>query len=121
MKAEDLRDVQRVLWAAADDMRANSSLAPAEYRGPVRGQLTTELGNRVDLEPGASSWLSHPLATTRAVRARSYCPAWPSTLESASSHVTHRDAMTDTTTNVIGYVKFTAALIGLVQNDFRTL
>jgi len=58
MKAEDLRDVQRVLWAAADEMRANSSLAPAEYRGPVRGQLTTELGNRVDLEPGALVWLS---------------------------------------------------------------
>jgi hypothetical protein len=57
MKAEDLRDVQRVLWAAADEMRANSSLAPAEYRGPVRGQLTTELGNRVDLEPGALVWL----------------------------------------------------------------
>jgi hypothetical protein len=57
MKAEDLRDVQRVLWAAADDMRANSSLAPAEYRGPVRAQLTTELGNRVDLEPGALVWL----------------------------------------------------------------
>ncbi len=30
MKAEDLRDVQRVLWAAADEMRANSSLGPAE-------------------------------------------------------------------------------------------
>ena len=57
MKAEDLRDVQRVLWAAADEMRANSSLAPAEYRGPVRGQLTTELGNRVGLEPGALVWL----------------------------------------------------------------
>jgi hypothetical protein len=57
MKAEDLRDFQRVLWAAADEMRANSSLAPAEYRGPVRGQLTTDLGNRVDLEPGALVWL----------------------------------------------------------------
>ena len=37
MKAGDLREVQRVLWAAADEMRANSSLAPAEYRGPVLG------------------------------------------------------------------------------------
>ena len=37
MKAEDLKEVQRVLWAAADEMRANSSLAPAEYRGPVLG------------------------------------------------------------------------------------
>ena len=67
MKAEDLRDVQRVLWAAADEMRANSSLAPAEYRGPVRGQLTTELGNRVDLEPGALVWL--PRRSRRQFRA----------------------------------------------------
>jgi type I restriction enzyme M protein len=37
VKAEDLRKVQSVLWAAADEMRANSSLAPAEYRGPVLG------------------------------------------------------------------------------------
>jgi type I restriction enzyme M protein len=35
MKAQDLKQVQRILWAAADEMRANSSLAPAEYRGPV--------------------------------------------------------------------------------------
>jgi len=26
MKAEDLQEVRRVLWAAADEMRANSSL-----------------------------------------------------------------------------------------------
>lgn len=39
MKAEDLRQVQRILWAAADEMRANSSLAPAEYRGPVLGLI----------------------------------------------------------------------------------
>lgn len=37
MKAQDLKEVQRILWAAADEMRANSSLAPAEYRGPVLG------------------------------------------------------------------------------------
>ena len=29
----------RTLWAAADEMRANSSLAPAEYRGPVLGLI----------------------------------------------------------------------------------
>lgn len=28
-----------MLWAAADEMRANSSLAPAEYRGPVLGLI----------------------------------------------------------------------------------
>jgi type I restriction enzyme M protein len=39
VKAEDLKQVQRILWAAADEMRANSSLAPAEYRGPVLGLI----------------------------------------------------------------------------------
>jgi type I restriction enzyme M protein len=39
MKAQDLKQVQRILWAAADEMRANSSLAPAEYRGPVLGLI----------------------------------------------------------------------------------
>lgn len=39
MKAQDLKQVRRILWAAADEMRANSSLAPAEYRGPVLGLI----------------------------------------------------------------------------------
>ena len=39
MKAQDLAQVRRTLWAAADEMRANSTLAPAEYRGPVLGLI----------------------------------------------------------------------------------
>jgi len=35
----DLSDVQRTLWAAADELRANSSLAANEYRGPVLGLI----------------------------------------------------------------------------------
>jgi type I restriction enzyme M protein len=34
----DLADVERRLWAAADALRANSSLTPAEYRGPGFGR-----------------------------------------------------------------------------------
>ena len=39
MKAQDLTQVRRTLWAAADEMRANSSLTPPEYRGPVLGLI----------------------------------------------------------------------------------
>jgi type I restriction enzyme M protein len=39
MKAVDLTQVRRTLWAAADEMRANSSLTPPEYRGPVLGLI----------------------------------------------------------------------------------
>jgi type I restriction enzyme M protein len=35
----DLAEVQRTLWAAADELRANSSLAAHEYRGPVLGLI----------------------------------------------------------------------------------
>jgi len=35
----DLAEVQRTLWAAADQLRANSTLAPNEYRGPVLGLI----------------------------------------------------------------------------------
>jgi type I restriction enzyme M protein len=35
----DLAQVRRTLWAAADELRANSSLAPNEYRGPVLGLI----------------------------------------------------------------------------------
>jgi type I restriction enzyme M protein len=35
----DLADVERRLWAAADALRANSSLTPAEYRGPGLGRI----------------------------------------------------------------------------------
>ncbi|MFN2471236.1 MAG: N-6 DNA methylase [Gaiellaceae bacterium] len=35
----DLIELERRLWAAADALRANSSLTPAEYRGPVLGLI----------------------------------------------------------------------------------
>jgi type I restriction enzyme M protein len=37
--SKDLADVRRTLWAAADQLRANSTLAPSEYRGPVLGLI----------------------------------------------------------------------------------
>jgi type I restriction enzyme M protein len=39
VKADDLAHVRRTLWAAADELRANSTLSPAEYRGPVLGLI----------------------------------------------------------------------------------
>jgi type I restriction enzyme M protein len=39
MDSTDLAHVRRTLWAAADELRANSSLAPNEYRGPVLGLI----------------------------------------------------------------------------------
>lgn len=35
----DLAELERRLWTAADALRANSSLTPAEYRGPVLGLI----------------------------------------------------------------------------------
>ena len=35
----DLAELERRLWAAADTLRANSSLTPAEYRNPVLGLI----------------------------------------------------------------------------------
>jgi type I restriction enzyme M protein len=39
MDSSDLAGVRRTLWAAADQLRANSTLAPSEYRGPVLGLI----------------------------------------------------------------------------------
>ena len=39
MKSEDLSEVQRTLWKAADELRANSTLTPSDYRGPVLGLI----------------------------------------------------------------------------------
>lgn len=39
MDSKDLAEVRRTLWAAADQLRANSTLAPSEYRGPVLGLI----------------------------------------------------------------------------------
>ena len=48
----DLVDLERRLWAAADALRANSSLTPAEYRGPVRPSRFFETGSRSDKHAG---------------------------------------------------------------------
>ena len=37
MKATDLSRVRATLWAAADELRANSKLTPVQYRDPVLG------------------------------------------------------------------------------------
>lgn len=39
MRSTDLSEVRRALWKSADEMRANSSLGPAEYRSPVLGLI----------------------------------------------------------------------------------
>lgn len=39
MDSKDLAEVRRTLWAAADQLRANSTLGPSEYRGPVLGLI----------------------------------------------------------------------------------
>ena len=39
MKSSDISYVRNTLWKAADELRANSTLAPNEYRGPVLGLI----------------------------------------------------------------------------------
>ena len=39
MDSSDLAEVRRTLWAAADQLRANSTLTPTDYRGPVLGLI----------------------------------------------------------------------------------
>jgi hypothetical protein len=39
MDSSNLAEVRRTLWTAADQLRANSTLAPNEYRGPVLGLI----------------------------------------------------------------------------------
>ena len=39
MNSDDLSEVRNTLWKAADELRANSTLAPNEYRGPVLGLI----------------------------------------------------------------------------------
>jgi type I restriction enzyme M protein len=39
MNSTELATVRRTLWAAADELRANSTLGPSEYRGPVLGLI----------------------------------------------------------------------------------
>ena len=65
MKSEDLSEVRRTLWKAADELRANSTLTPADYRGPVLGLifLAFELGwllTYASLGQRARAWLQRP-------------------------------------------------------------
>ncbi|MEX2375954.1 MAG: class I SAM-dependent DNA methyltransferase [Dehalococcoidia bacterium] len=39
MDSTDLNGVRKTLWTAADQLRANSTLSPSEYRGPVLGLI----------------------------------------------------------------------------------
>jgi type I restriction enzyme M protein len=39
LRSDDLAEVRRTLWRAADELRANSTLTPADYRGPVLGLI----------------------------------------------------------------------------------
>ncbi|MGI8755991.1 MAG: type I restriction-modification system subunit M [Acidimicrobiales bacterium] len=39
MKSDDLAEVRRTLWKAADELRANSTLSPSEARGPILGLI----------------------------------------------------------------------------------
>ena len=39
MNTTELNEVRNTLWKAADEMRANSTLGPAEYRSPVLGLI----------------------------------------------------------------------------------
>src|SRR3990170_393196 len=39
MSTTDLPELERRLWSAADQLRANSSLTPSEYRSPVLGLI----------------------------------------------------------------------------------
>ena len=39
VNSNDLANVRRTLWAAADSCARNSTLAPSEYRGPVLGLI----------------------------------------------------------------------------------
>ena len=39
MRSNDLGQVRRTLWKAADELRANSTLSPSEARGPILGLI----------------------------------------------------------------------------------
>jgi type I restriction enzyme M protein len=43
MDGRNLAEVRRTLWTAADQLRANSTLAPSEYRRPVLGLIRPEV------------------------------------------------------------------------------
>lgn len=61
MKAPDLGKVRSTLWAAADELRANSKLTPVQYRDPVLGLVFLAYAEnrfeavRGEVETGASA------------------------------------------------------------------
>src|SRR3954470_22796598 len=74
MKATDLAYVRRTLWAAADELRANSKLTPVQYRDPVLGLVFLAYAeNRFEAVRGeveAKATARNP-ATTSDYKARS--------------------------------------------------
>ncbi|HXH56802.1 class I SAM-dependent DNA methyltransferase [Iamia sp.] len=61
MDSSDLAQVRRTLWKAADELRANSTLTPTDYRGPVLGLIFLAYAEhrfeavRPDLEANATA------------------------------------------------------------------
>ncbi|AMM34749.1 membrane protein (plasmid) [Sinomonas atrocyanea] len=61
MKTTDLARVRATLWAAADELRANSKLTPGQYRDPVLGLVFLAYAEsrfeavRGEVEAGASA------------------------------------------------------------------
>ncbi|APF41186.1 type I restriction-modification system subunit M N-terminal domain-containing protein [Neomicrococcus aestuarii] len=45
MRTTDLAKVRATLWAAADELRANSKLTPVQYRDPVLGLVFLAYGD----------------------------------------------------------------------------
>ncbi len=86
----DLGEVRRTLWAAADPLRANSTLAPSEYRGPVLGLIFLAYAeHRFDQ--------ARPEIEAKAIAHRPDCPGvharqQPTLRRSRSSHRHHRTA-----------------------------
>lgn len=65
MKTDELARVRRTLWAAADELRANLTLSPAEYRGPVLGLIFLAYAEhrfeQVSPEPEAKATARRPV------------------------------------------------------------
>lgn len=61
MRTTDLAKVRATLWAAADELRANSKLTPVQYRDPVLGLVFLAYAEnrfeaiRADVESRASA------------------------------------------------------------------
>ena len=66
MKSDDLNLVRTTLWKAADELRANSTLAPNEYRAPAMGLIVLAYAEhlfeqvRPEVEAAAPTLCSYP-------------------------------------------------------------